>query len=317
MESLLGSVSWLVLSLILLIWGANKFIDNASALAANFGISDFIIGLSVVALGTSFPEIFIGISAVINDNEELALGTIIGSNISNIALIFGVSCIGYTTAISPSSRRNLIALSMSVIIAIYALIDLKIGKIDSALLLSVFVYFIYVMSSQVDKENAEIITSSDVSTFKLIAMLLVGSISLLIGSNYAVIHGEIIALYLGIPKLIVGLTVLAIGSSLPELAVTISALVKNKNQMVLGNIIGSNVLNIVIVMPILGLFSNQSFDELVLNRDVFIMTLLSIIFILIALSFSYKNISVNIYRSIGIFLVSGYIYYIGVLSGLL
>jgi len=87
--------------------------------------------------------------------------------------------------------------------------------------------------------------------------------------------------------------------------------------MVLGNIIGSNVLNIVIVMPILGLFSNQSFDELVLSRDVFIMTLLSIIFILIALSFSYKNISVNIYRSIGIFLVSGYIYYVGVLSGLL
>jgi|TARA_B110000211_G_scaffold164421_1_gene185639 cation:H+ antiporter len=316
MESLLASVLWLAVSLILLIWGANKFIDSASFLASKIGISDFIIGLSVVALGTSFPEIFVGISAVVNNNEELALGTIIGSNISNIALIFGVSCIGYTSLINPSLKRNLVALGMSVIIAIYALNDLTIGKLDSMLLLGIFGYFLYIMASQSKNTQEEIIAEDNTGTFKVIAFLVIGLVSLLIGANYAVIHGEIISLYLGIPQLIVGLTVLAIGTSLPELAVTISALLKNKNQMILGNIIGSNILNIVIVMPILGLFSNQSFNELVLYRDVFVMTLLSIMFILIALSFSYKNIPANVYRSIGIFLVSGYIYYIGILSGL-
>ena len=101
---------------------------------------------------------------------------------------------------------------------------------------------------------------SDATFLNLFTFLAIGLIALVIGSNYAVIHGEKIALIIGIPKLIVGLTVLAIGTSLPELAVTISALLKNKNQMVLGNIIGSNVLNIAVVMPILGIFSNQNYD---------------------------------------------------------
>ena len=134
---LFTSILWLALSLTLLIWGANKFIDNASTIAGKIGISDFIIGLSVVALGTSFPEIFVGISSIVNNNEEIALGTIVGSNISNIALIFGVSCIGYTAAINPSLNKNFVALAMSLLVAIYALSDLNISQLDSLLLLLV------------------------------------------------------------------------------------------------------------------------------------------------------------------------------------
>ena len=230
----------------LLIWGANIFIDNASSIAGKMGISDFIIGLSVVALGTSFPEIFVGISSIINNNEELALGTIVGSNISNIALIFGVSCIGYKVGINPTSKRNFVALGMSVLIAIYALSDLNISQLDSLLLLLVLAYFIYIMSTQPIDSN-QIIESSHSTFLNLFVFLVIGLIALVVGSNYAVIHGEKIALIIGIPKIIVGLTVLAIGTSLPELAVTISALLKNKNQMVLGNIIGSNVLNLSLI----------------------------------------------------------------------
>jgi cation:H+ antiporter len=115
----------------------------------------------------------------------------------------------------------------------------------------------------------------------------------------------------------VGLTVLAIGTSLPELAVTISALLKQKNQMVLGNIIGSNVLNIAVVMPILGLFSNKTYDASILDRDILVMSVLTVFFILIANSFKFKNINVNAYRATGLLLVVGYIAYVGVLSGLL
>jgi cation:H+ antiporter len=226
---LFTSILWLALSLTLLIWGANKFIDNASTIAGKIGISDFIIGLSVVALGTSFPEIFVGISSIVNNTEEIALGTIVGSNISNIALIFGVSCIGYSAAINPSSNKNFVALAMSVLIAIYALSDLNISQLDSLLLLLVLGYFIYVMATQLNDSDkpAEI---SDATFLNLFTFLVIGLIALVIGSNYAVIHGEKIALLVGIPKLIVGLTVLALGTSLPELAVTISALIKRKKS---------------------------------------------------------------------------------------
>ena len=313
---LFTSVVWLTLSLTLLIWGANKFIDSASSIAGKLGISDFIIGLSVIALGTSFPEIFVGISSIVNNNEELALGTIVGSNISNVALIFGVSCIGYTAAINPSSKRNFLALGLSVIIAIYALSDLNISQLDSLLLLLVLVYFIYVMATQPNNED-QVIEADNSAWLSLISFLIIGLVALVIGSNYAVIHGEKIALFIGIPKLIVGLTVLALGTSLPELAVTISALVKKKNQMVLGNIIGSNVLNIAVVMPILGLFSDQTYDVSIMTRDMVVMSVLTLVFVLIALSFNYKNISANIYRFLGVALVTGYVVYIGVLSGLL
>ena len=272
---LFTSILWLALSLTLLIWGANKFIDNASTIAGKIGISDFIIGLSVVALGTSFPEIFVGISSIVNNNEEIALGTIVGSNISNIALIFGVSCIGYTAAINPSSKRNFGALAMSVLVAIYALSDLNISQLDSLLLLLVLGYFIYVMATQL-KDSDQPAEISDATFLNLFTFLVIGLIALVIGSNYAVIHGEKIALLVGIPKLIVGLTVLALGTSLPELAVTISALIKRKNQMVLGNIIGSNVLNIAVVMPILGIFSNQNYDALIITRDMIVMSALTL-----------------------------------------
>ena len=122
---------------------------------------------------------------------------------------------------------------------------------------------------------------------------------------------------MGISELIIGLTVVAIGTSLPELAATISAIIKNKADMVIGNVIGSNVLNIAVVMPILGLFSAKSFDPSIITRDMSVMTILSLIFVMIALSFNYKNIPINVYRLIGIILVSSYIIYIGILGGLL
>jgi|TARA_Y100000766_G_C18871615_1_gene588568 cation:H+ antiporter len=313
---LLTSILWLILSLVLLIWGANRFIDSASSMAGKLGISDFIIGLSVIALGTSFPEIFVGISSIVNNTEEIALGTIVGSNISNIALIFGVSLVGYSTAINPSSKRNFIALGLSVLVAIYALSDLIISNFDSLMLLAVLTYFIYIMAIQPNSDEI-VVEQNDSSYLNLSIFLIIGLLSITIGSNYAVINGEKIAFLIGIPKLIIGLTVLAIGTSLPELAVTISALMKQKNQMVLGNIIGSNVLNIAVVMPILGLFSAKSFDPSIITRDMSVMTILSLIFVMIALSFNYKNIPINVYRLIGIILVSSYIIYIGILGGLL
>ena len=155
-----------------------------------------------------------------------------------------------------SSKRNFIALGLSVLVAIYALSDLIISNFDSLMLLTVLTYFIYIMAIQPNSDEI-VVEQNNSSYLNLSIFLIIGLLSITIGSNYAVINGEKIAFLIGIPKLIIGLTVLAIGTSLPELAVTISALMKQKNQMVLGNIIGSNVLNIAVVMPILGLFSEK------------------------------------------------------------
>jgi len=300
------------LSLGLLVYGANKFVDSATLIAGKIGINEFIIGVTIVALGTSVPEFFVGISSVINDNEEIALGAVIGSNISNIALIFGISCIGYS-AMQPAYNRNIIAVIASTAVALYALSDLTIDSFDSILFLLVLFYFIYALINRPDvyKGSGADNNSKLINAFLMLAF---GFILLLIGSNYAVIYGEKTALILGIPELIIGLTVLAIGTSLPELAVTINALLKKKNSMVLGNIVGSNILNLVIVLPILGLFSNQTYSNLIISRDLLMMSIFTFIFILIALSFNLKNIPAYAYRITGALLVSGYIYYIGNLA---
>jgi cation:H+ antiporter len=304
------------LSLSILIWGADKFIDNSSIIAKKLGINELTIGLTVVALGTSAPEIFVGISSIINSTEVLAMGAVVGSNISNIALIFGVSCIGITLKPHKTKFIQFIPFLLSALLLGYALYDLKISSIESILMLIVFIYFLFVIFKN---KSSEVLTSnilpSGGNSIYLSAMLFIGLIALIVGSNYAVIYAEKIAILLNIPEVIIGLTIIAIGTSLPELAATISAVLKNKTDMVVGNVIGSNVLNITLVVPIIGLFSNAQLDQMLFERDYLIMIVLSILFTIFAIRFM-NTASINFIRLIGFLLVFGYIGYILRLSGL-
>ena len=145
----------------------------------------------------------------------------------------------------------------------------------------------------------------------------IGLISLIFGSRYAVIYAEKIAILLNISELIIGLTIIAIGTSLPELAATISAVLKKKTDMVVGNVIGSNVLNITLVVPIIGFFSSVQLDQVLLSRDYIIMISATIVFMLVVLFYSNKVFSVNAIRLIGILFVSSYILYLLSLSNLI
>ena len=145
----------------------------------------------------------------------------------------------------------------------------------------------------------------------------IGLISLIFGSRYAVIYAEKIAILLNISELIIGLTIIAIGTSLPELAATISAVLKKKTDMVVGNVIGSNVLNITLVVPIIGFFSSVQLDQVLLSRDYTIMISATIVFMLVVLFYSNKVFSVNAIRLIGILFVSSYILYLLSLSNLI
>ena len=306
------------LSLSVLIWGADKFVDNSSIIAKNLGISELTIGLTVVALGTSAPEIFVGISSIIYETEALAMGAVVGSNISNIALIFGVSCIGIALKPHKTPFIQFLPFLLSALVLGYSLIDLQITPIESILMLIVFAYFLYVTFKNRSTNNliSEVSLSKE-NSFRVVAFLLLGLISLIVGSNYAVIYAEKIALLLNISELVIGLTIIAIGTSLPELAATISALIKKKTDMVVGNVIGSNVLNITLVVPIVGLFSSVKLEQILLERDYLIMISLSVLFVIMATNYSSKKISILMIRAIGILFLFGYVAYILNLSGLI
>ena len=306
------------ISLMVLIWGADKFVDNSSIIAKQLGISELTIGLTVVALGTSAPEIFVGISSVLNQSEPLAMGAVVGSNISNIALIFGVSCIGIALKPKKTPLVQFIPFLLSALILGYALSDLLITPFESILLLVVFTFFLYVTFK--NKASDELMVNNSLpkdSSIYISIMLIGGLVALIVGSNFAVIYAEKIAILLEISEVIIGLTIIAIGTSLPELAATISAVIKKKTDMVVGNVIGSNVLNITLVVPIIGLFSSTKLDYMLFDRDYFVMIIATILFMFIALFYSSNKIPIPMIRVIGIIFVASYGTYILNLSGLI
>jgi cation:H+ antiporter len=307
----------LIISLSVLIWGADKFIDNSSLIAKKLGLSELTIGLTIVALGTSAPEIFVGISSVLNGTESIAMGAVVGSNISNIALIFGVSCIGISMRPTKTNPIQFIPFILAVVVLGLGLQDLKITKAESIEFLFVFAAFMYVTYLYRIPDKIDESDNSNIEIGKTTLLLILGLLALIIGSNYAVINAEKIATILNVPQVIIGLTIIAIGTSLPELAATISAIIKNKNDMVIGNVIGSNVMNIALVVPIIGMFSDVTFESNILSRDFLVLSITSILFILITAIYSSSKFNLKVIKLIGCIFVAGYLGYILKLSNLI
>ena len=307
----------LLLSIAVLVWGADRFVDNSSLLAKKLGMSELAIGLTIVALGTSAPEIFVGISSVINNSEELAMGTVVGSNISNIALIFGVSCIGISIKPSKTSLIQFLPFFLGAVLLGLSLQDLKIDKNESVLFVLLFFIFIAITYKFKSAEELDNQSANAIEIKRVALLLAIGLTALIGGSHFAVVHAEILAKMLNVPQLIIGLTVIAIGTSLPELAATISAITKKKNDMVIGNVIGSNVMNIALVVPIIGFFSNTLLNENIYSRDFLVMLMASLLFIVIASSYSSKFFGIKIIRFIGCSFVLGYFVYILSVSNLI
>ena len=307
----------LLLSIAVLVWGADRFVDNSSLLAKKLGMSELAIGLTIVALGTSAPEIFVGISSVINNSEELAMGTVVGSNISNIALIFGVSCIGISIKPSKTSLIQFLPFFLGAVLLGLSLQDLKIDKNESVLFVLLFFIFIAITYKFKSAEELDNQSANAIEIKRVALLLAIGLVALIGGSHFAVVHAEILAKMLNVPQLIIGLTVIAIGTSLPELAATISAITKKKNDMVIGNVIGSNVMNIALVVPIIGFFSNTLLHENIYSRDFLVMLMASLLFIVIASSYSSKFFGIKIIRFIGCSFVLGYFVYILSVSNLI
>ena len=214
------NITLLLLGISILVWGANKFVDHSSVIAKHLGVGDLVIGLTLIAAGTSAPEIFVAISAVINGNENIAFGTAIGSNISNIALIFGVSCL-YLNRSSKTDLWNLLPFGLSVLMLGLAIVDGVISVNESIGFIGLFMLFMYILLKTEGVPEEEDATSSDFS--KSLFLSMIGVVGLIAGANISLSYAENPAVILGIAELIIGLKNVCLGTMWSELASTFEA----------------------------------------------------------------------------------------------
>ena len=297
----------LISGLGLLVLGAEYFVSNTSKLGAKLKLNDMFLGITVVALGTSIPEVFVSISSIINDSPELAVGNSIGSNIANIGLIFGISCFFLSKSVLDINLRDIFLLILSVLISGYVIFDFSISKSDSFILVCFLILFIlHLLRQKSTNDN----NPEEDGIGKNIFFILLSLFILLSGSELTVHGGKNLALAFGVSNTVIGLTLVAIGTSLPELAASFSALKRKKGNMVIGNIIGSNILNLVLIFPIIGFATKVVLDSKIFERDFLLMSLFTAIFVIfITFGENQNRIKKLIYPFLGLGLVIWTFYY--------
>lgn len=238
----------------LLIKGADWFVDGASKVADKFGIPHLVIGLTIVAFGTSAPEAAVSISAALKGSVELAISNVVGSNIMNVLLILGLSSVIYPLAVKKTTIRFDIpyVFFASVLLLVFGVLDGTIGRIDGLIFWGLLIiYIIYMIrltqKSQVSDEDFEPAGESD-KVWKLLLLILVGGAMIVAGSNVTVDAASNIATEFGMDERLIGLTIVAFGTSLPELVTSCIAAKKKETDIAVGNIVGSNLFNILFVL---------------------------------------------------------------------
>jgi len=280
----------LVLGFVALIWSADKFLSGAAATATNMGVSKMMIGLTVVSVGTSAPEIVVASMAALDGNSLLAVGNAIGSNIANIGLVLGITAIITPLPFSANVlRKELPWLLGATFLAVILLFDRRLDFVDGIILLLGLTYILWqLMASQSDPEySTEAISDElddlpEMTNRQSIFWLTVGLIVLLISAQVLVYAATSIATTLGVSDLIIGLTVVAVGTSLPELAATVGSAIKGQPDIAIGNIVGSNILNILAVLAVPGLIHATDIDYAALWRDSGMMLALTLMLALFA-----------------------------------
>jgi cation:H+ antiporter len=275
---LLISLILLLIGFVLLTKGADYFIDNAAVLAEEKGIPPHIVGVTIVAFGTSLPELLVSIISSLQGYNDLAIGNIIGSNISNIGLVLGTSCFIFfylfNTNINPENDANSdsYVMFLAVILLYYFSTDKVISLTEGAVFFGMYViymYWLYIRSVNSDRDPIE---QDNVSYIFLFG----GLTALLLGAQLTVDSAVDIATYFGISEVVIGLSIVAIGTSLPELAGTVSAAKKGHKEIAVGNIIGSNIANIFMVMGILAIIKPIDIDDMILTTTMPLLMLITI-----------------------------------------
>lgn len=273
---MLLSICAVVVGIAVLAWAADRFVFGAAATARNLGVSALMVGLTVVAVATSMPEMLISAIASWQGNAGLGIGNALGSNITNIGLILGITAVIKPLQVhSTTLRRELPILLAITLIALVLMLDGYLRRVDGFLLLIVLGVVMYWVASlglrtrASDPMRSEFDSSvpHDVSTARSFGWLILGLLMLLLSSRMLVWGAVNIAQSIGISDLVIGLTVVAVGTSLPELAASVASALRNQHDIAIGTIIGSNMFNLLAVLGIVGIVRPGAFPAEVLTRD--------------------------------------------------
>ncbi len=278
---MLLNITALIIGLALLVWSADRFVIGAAAMARNLGLPPLLIGLTIVALGTSAPEILVSAMAAFQGNPGLSIGNALGSNIANIGLILGATAVIAPLSVHSATLRREYPMLMAIsLIALLLMVDGELGRTDGLILVAGLALLLYGMVRLGLRSRAttdpmglefEAEIPEAMPTARAIAWFLAGLIFLLLSSRILVWGSVNIAKAFGISDLVIGLTIVSIGTSLPELAATVASALKKEHDIALGNIIGSNMFNLLAVLSLPGLIAPGLFAPEILARDLPVM----------------------------------------------
>lgn len=306
----------IVAGLVLLVFGADRFVHGAAALARNLGIAPLLIGLTIVAFATSAPEIMVSIIAAGRGEPDLAIGNAIGSNITNIGLVLGLTAILKPIQLNSATlRREMPALLAVTLLTISLFLDSYLSEVDGIVLLTglvivmVWLTRLSLRSAANDpiKADFEAEIPRDVKTWAAIVWLLVGLSTLLYGADLLVDGAVNVARMLGVGEVVIGVTLVAIATSLPELAVTLVSAFRGEFGLAIGNIVGSNIFNLLAVVGVASIIEPAQLPPSVLTLHIFVMVAFTLV--LFAMTYDYDGKG-RVSRFEGLALVVAYVAYI-------
>jgi len=266
---MLISILFIVAGFVLLIKGAGWMVTGASALAKKHYVSDLVIGLTIVSFGTSAPELVVNSVASFSKHSDIIFGNVLGSNIANLFLILGIAGLIYPITVHSNTVWKEIPVSILAVVVLFVLVngflltgDNILSRIDGVILLVMFGGFMYYIYDQMKTEVPEKIEPSigELTNQKIWGLIVIGLAGLILGGKLVVDHAVKVAVFFGISEKIIGLTIVAIGTSLPELMTSAVAAIRKKSDIAFGNIIGSNIFNIFLVLPVSSMINPVHFN---------------------------------------------------------
>ncbi len=283
MNELLPAYTAIIAGLIGLVWGADRFVIGAASAAKNLGISPMVIGLTIVSIGTSAPEIIVSINAALEGSGALAVGNALGSNLANIGLVLGI-----TALIAPlPAQRHLVFQEGPVLLLVtalvgYCLFDQILGRTESLIMLTLIPLLLWItvkykVQHPDPEELAEVESLATASNAAAATWFIIGLLVMLLSSKILVWGAITTAAGMGVSELVIGLTVVAIGTSLPELAASVTSALRGHHDIAIGNVFGSNLFNFLAVAPIAGVITPLHLDSAVFYRDYLAVTALTLL----------------------------------------
>lgn len=317
---MLLATALLVIGLVLLVYGADRLVFSAAILCRSLGIPPLIIGMTVVGIGTSLPELIVSFSAAAHGQMDIAVGTAMGSNITNILLILGGAALLHPLTVhSNLVRRELPLMLLVTLLCGFTLFDDRLSRLDGLALIAIaaiYLAFIIKIARRAERDNNDTLTREqlaelprdDAGNTVAFLWLAVALIMLPMSTRMVIDNATVIADYFGVSELVIGLTIISVGTSLPELATVIAGALKGEDDIAVGNLIGSNIYNIAIVLGIPALIYPGSIDVNAFARDYWVLLGVSALFTLICLQRSRR-----IGRVAGTLLLCGFIGWVATL----